>query len=427
MKKIQEFIKVKFQDIQCVLVCFFIALTLCTPYAAAEKPMISLSLDSQTAALLDAGQWEKALDRLILAYQKPDAYPGLGQGIAFCYQNIGEAALVKRRPAEAINAFDQGLRFARKNPDLLLGLGRAYMMASEYSHAEAVLLDVIALRPDDPAAHDHLGRLYYLTDNAESAVYHWEHALMSGGKDPKLADRLERLRRQLAASRNLETVADHQFSVQFDGEQNPELRDIALEMLGDAVFKIGQTLNIWPNRRIGVMLLTRTEFFDITGSPGWAAGIYEGQIKAPVAGYKPDLLKMILHHEYVHAALFDFLSNRCPWWLNEGLAQRFAPEPDGNQKKLALAEKILTNGSRPSLKHLPQLLAKDTQSVMVAYALALSATNHLIDSFGMFSLQTLLENLRDGMSLEAALFAAIGYSLEDFESEWIARVRQASR
>jgi tetratricopeptide (TPR) repeat protein len=394
---------------------------------AAEPPAPAVTLPRPVAALLDAGRWSEALDHLIPAFHRPESHGDLGPYIALCYQRIGQQALMDNRPVDAIDAFDRGLRFSRRDPDLHLGLGRAYLMASDYAAAEAALQDALSLRPGDPAAHRGLGQVYYLTDDAESALYHWEQAIKTGRPDPALTSRLARLRRQLAASSNLETVADHRFSIRFDGEQNPELREIVLEMLGDAAFNIGQKLNIWPNRRIGVMLLTRTAFFDITGSPGWAGGIYEGQIKAPVAGYRADLLERILHHEYVHAVLFDFLSDRCPWWLNEGMAQYFAPDPEGNRKKRGMAKQLLADGARPSLADLGRRLTDDPQSALAAYSLALSATTYLIDTFDLFRLQTLLEGLRDGMAPEAALSFAIGYSLPEFEAEWIASVRGASR
>ncbi len=397
------------------------------PVVAAERDGGSVTSPPDTAALLAAGRWADALDRLLMAYEESRADPRLQRTIALCYRNIGITALETGHPEEAIDAFDRGLRFARRNPDLHLGLGRAYLAVSDYRAAEAALLDALALRPDHPAAHCLLGDLSYLTDDAESALFHWERALETGGEDPVLVRRLDRLRRQQAAARHFDTVADHRFSVRFDGERNPELRDIVLEILADAAFSIGQQLNIWPNRQIGVMLLTRTAFFDITGSPGWAGGIYEGQIKVPVAGYRPDLLETILHHEYVHAVLFDFLSDRCPWWLNEGLAQYFSPDPDGNRKKRALARKLLADGDRPSLDALSRRLTGEPESVIAAYALALSATSYLIETFDLFSLQSLLEGLRDGLSPEAALQEAIGYSLADFRAEWIASVRGASR
>ncbi len=394
---------------------------------AAEKSGPPVALDPDTSILLETGRWSEALDRLLPAFQEPGSDPNLRFYIALCYKRIGGNALAENRSAAAIDAFDRGLRFASGDPDLHLGLGSAYLMASDYAAAGSALQDAIALRPEDPSAHRRLGRLYYLTDDAESAVYHWERALEFGGPDPALAARLERLRRQLAASRHFETVADHRFSVRFDGGRNPRLRDIVLEILGDAAFEIGQRLNIWPNRQIGVMLLTRAAFFDITGSPGWAAGIYEGQIKVPVAGYRRDRLETVLHHEYIHAVLFDFLSDRCPWWLNEGLAQYFSPDPHGNRRKHDIAEDILADGHRPSLEGLPRQLTADPQAAVAAYSLALSATSYLIDAFDLFSLQSLLEGLRDGMSPEAALRAAIGYSMADFEAEWIASVRRASR
>ncbi len=415
-------------DLRWLLLSALLALLIAPLHVgAADPPEPTLLADPTTASLMGDGRWSKALDRLIPAFNRPDADPGLARAIALCYYRIGSAALAENRPGDAIDAFDRGLGYDRRDPDLHRGLGRAYLMATDYGAAESALQDALSLRPDDPVAHRVLGQLYYLTDDTESALHHWQRALEMEPQDATLASRVARLQRQLATSRNLDTVADHRFSIQFDGEQNPELREIVLEMLGDAAFTIGQQLNIWPNRRIGVMLMTRSAFFDITGSPGWAAGIYEGQIKAPVAGYRVDLLETILHHEYVHAVLFDFLSDRCPWWLNEGLAQYFAPDPEGNRKKLAIAEEILTDGHRPSLSNLHRRLTDDPQSAIAAYSLALSATTYLIDTFDLFRLQTLLEGLRDGMDPGAALSFAIGYSLPEFEAEWIVSVRGASR
>lgn len=102
-----------------------------------------------------------------------------------------------------------------------------------------------------------------------------------------------------------------------------------------------------------MILLTNRAFFDITGSLEWAGGVYEGQIKIPVDKYDAALLRIVLTHEYVQAVIFDRLSFRCPWWLNEGLAQYLSFDRVGNKKKLDLAAKYISEGEVLSLGELP--------------------------------------------------------------------------
>ena len=97
-----------------------------------------------------------------------------------------------------------------------------------------------------------------------------------------------------------------------------------LDILESAYYDIGAQLEAYPKRQIAVTLLTREAYFDITGSPHWTAGLYEGQIKIPVANADHSSLKIVLSHEYVHAVIFDLMGPHCPWWLIEGLAQYFS-------------------------------------------------------------------------------------------------------
>ncbi len=311
-----------------------------------------------------------------------------------------------------------------------MALGDLYLRQSRYTDAGNAFLDLLFRDADHPGAHIKLGEINYLKGETEKALAHWQRAAALLPNDKALGSRISKLERQQKESRRYETVADHLFTVQFDGEKNPQLRNLVIETLQDAWFEIGQSINAWPHRQIAVTLLTRQAFFDVTGSPSWAGGIYEGQIKIPVSGYDAERLKVVLYHEYLHALVFDLVSDRCPWWLNEGLAQYFSRDDAINARKIEIARKSILGGNRPGLENLLEELktaGNDPQKVLTAYSHALSATDFLIRQMGLYTLQTVLEIMGEGADFEAALMESSGYSMSEFEAEWITTVRAASR
>ena len=51
--------------------------------------------------------------------------------------------------------------------------------------------------------------------------------------------------------------------------------------------RIGKTLNSFPTETLTVILYTNREFHDITRSPAWATGNYDGRIRIAVGGGSP--------------------------------------------------------------------------------------------------------------------------------------------
>ncbi len=397
------------------------------PFADAEgETLPPITVDPRTAELLETGRWEAALDALKPLYERHDADPDLGKYVALCHRKIGEAALSGNRFAEAVTHLETALALTPRDPPTLILLARTCLRLADYVGAENHLLDAVAIEPENAAAHKLLGETYYLTNRLADARYHWSRAVSLSPGDRAVKARLGNLQRQLRESRSFDTEADHIFSVRFDGVRNPHLKDRVLDILQEAHFRIGQRLNLWPNRQIPVILLTREAFSEITGSPGWAGGVYEGHIKIPVAGIGSESLRTVLFHEYVHAAVHDTLSDRCPWWLNEGLAQFFSEDPS-TSAKLTLASEVLAASEPPALGSLPDPFISDRGGPIKAYALALSATRFLLERFGTGSVTTFLELLAEGLDPSAAMADAVGYTLEEFEREWTTMDRMSPR
>jgi tetratricopeptide (TPR) repeat protein len=385
-------------------------------------------IDSTTSEFIQQGDWEGALDGLLSAFEKTDPDPNIKTYIIHAYKALGMSAISNHRFNDAINKFEQGLSLNYHDPDLHFGQGVGFIMQSEYENAEKAFRRTVVLEPDNFVAHLNLGEIYYLTNDLFAAKNSWDRALEINPSSIYLNERIKRLKLQIKLSRHFEVETDYLFFVTFDGESNPELGSIVLKILNEAYYEIGQQLFLFPTRQIAVTLLTKSDFHSITGSPDWASGMYEGQIKIPVAGYDPESLKTVLYHEYIHAVIFDTMSNRCPWWINEGLAQFFSEDQFTKTRKKSLAQILLSSENSTSLlMDLPENTHKNFSTIQKKYAIALSAVDFFIDEFKLFNLLEMLRALAKGNNMDTALLESTGYNLEEFEALWRNSLRNESK
>ena len=93
------------------------------------------------------------------------------------------------------------------------------------------------------------------------------------------------------------------FTVLFEGPAEAPLAARAVEILEKAYWKIGAALYAYPPDVITVVLYTREQFRDVTQSPAWAGGAFDGRIRVPVQGALQNLAEFerVLTHELTHA------------------------------------------------------------------------------------------------------------------------------
>jgi tetratricopeptide (TPR) repeat protein len=378
-----------------------------------------VSFPPEVYQLLKSSQWEQAVEKLTRLYEAPGSDTNLKYYIAYCYEHIADIAIKEKRYRDAIDRLNDALDYVDDQPRIYFGQGACYFSLAQYDEAEEAFSTVVRMQPDHFLAHRMLGEINYFNNNLDAAREHWETALKLKPDDSYTKKRLAGLKKFDKVAENFETEVGMMFSVSFDGKEKPELRELVLGMLEKISSEIGQELGIYPRRQIPVILLTNRAFFDITGSPEWAGGVYEGQIKVPVDKYDAALLRIVLAHEYVHAVIFDRLSFRCPWWLNEGLAQYLSFDRVGNKKKLDLAAKYIGEGEVPSLGELPgDMLKGGGARVKVAYALALSAVRYFVDEFGMSDLQLSIDLMAEGKGFAGVIGDITGYSFKEFQASW---------
>jgi hypothetical protein len=166
-----------------------------------------------------------------------------------------------------------------------------------------------------------------------------------------------------------------------------------------------------------VILYTDREFQDITRSPSWATGGYDGRIRIAVGGtLRPDDLDRVVTHELVHAIVASAAPRRVPTWLNEGLAtylesadRSWVPEVIRRASTVVPLDDLASGFSGLS-----------EEGALVAYAESAVAAEILCAKLGR-NIGAFLQMVGNGSSVDEALLA-FQVQPDAFHSEWRRRV-----
>ncbi len=163
-----------------------------------------------------------------------------------------------------------------------------------------------------------------------------------------------------------------------------------------------------PRNNIAVTLYTQQAFFDVTRAPLWSGAINDGKLRIPISGVAsvtPELAR-VLKHELTHSFVSQMSGNRCPTWLNEGIAQiEEGKSSASNGRQLA---QLFASGREIPINVLEgSFLSFSAPEATVAYAESLAATEYIRDAYGMSEVVGILERLSQGSSTEAALRATV--------------------
>jgi hypothetical protein len=231
---------------------------------------------------------------------------------------------------------------------------------------------------------------------------------------------LTRLERELDAEWGYDQLRSAHFEISFDSGEDRAVAPIVLDSLERAYFAVGRRLDWYPDGRTQAVLYPDEEFHDLTQSPDWTAGIYDGRIKLPVRGLVAgdERVDRVMRHEYAHVVVGEVTGMRCPTWLNEGVAIWAEEEWDGERTGWALD----TIAGKPlfSLGELGQQFTKlPAERVPVAYAESYLAVRAIVDRFGERRLQNMLESLGRGGSLDKAFEDALLTRFAAFEENFL--------
>ena len=210
---------------------------------------------------------------------------------------------------------------------------------------------------------------------------------------------------------------DH-FKILYEGGTQQSVGDRIARVLESGYQTIGKRLNTYPSETISVILYSNREFQDLTRSPSWATGRYDGRIRIAIGGAlePPRDLDRIVTHELVHAVIASAAPQGVPAWLNEGLASHL------ESADRSWAREVLRNATTiVPLENLTHGFGRfDEQDALVAYAESATAAEILCTQLGP-NIGAFLRMVGNGSSVDDAL---LEYHVQPnaFHAEWRRRV-----
>jgi tetratricopeptide (TPR) repeat protein len=329
---------------------------------------------------------------------------------------------VAERAWEAINAgrvsdaerlFDEALKIAPGDPGLLTGAAAAAHLAGRPDVARIHLVNALARDARFTPASLMLGQLLYSLGDLAGAITVYEEAQRYAPNHPQLTQKVERWRQEAALHEGFNQRLGTHFTVLFEGPAEAPLAARAVDVLEKAYWKIGAALYAYPPDVITVVLYTREQFRDVTQSPAWAGGAFDGRIRVPVQGALQNAAEFerVLTHELTHAFVRSVVGRTAPTWLNEGLAIYF--EGSDSSKRTAL---LKTATARLPLGRLEEGFGGfDTATARTAYAESGVAVERLFKEAGPTGVANLLGDLAAQMPFAAAFERNVGMSYEAFQ------------
>jgi len=277
----------------------------------------------------------------------------------------------------------------------------------------------LELAPELAEAREISGDLHYQEGSLERARGEWEKALANAGtQNDSLRAKFDRVGRELSTEGGFGRDVSRHFTIQYDGPVPREVARTALVLLEGAYDRLWRDFGRSPQHDVPVILYTRGLFDEITRSPGWVGGTYDGKIRIPVGGLQTERdaqrLAPILTHELTHAFIRANVPGHLPLWFEEGLAEHFA----GTSPAAALLTLRGAGGGFASLEDVSAALRGGSR-VGAAYAAAALAVAEMVRLDGFWLPSRTLDLMASGRSFPAAFHDAAGMELTEFEERWV--------
>lgn len=330
----------------------------------------------------------------------------------------GWEALRSGHTAAAAAAFREALGADPRNARLHLGSAMAAALERRDDDAKRACESALAIDPALVEARALLGQILYRMHDLTAAIRAYE-VLAADRRDPGMANdasaALERWRRELDLHDRMQQAVGSHFTVAFEGPADAPLADRALDALDRAYWRIGQLLGVYAGEPIPVVLYTTEQFRDITRSPTWAAGAYDGTIRVPMRGAleRGRELDRVLSHEFTHALIRTLAARGVPTWLNEGLATAL------ETGDLSWADRLVARSPRMPLSTLRSGFGRlDGDEAQLAYATSALAARRLLDDAGGVAIANLLRDLGSGVDFDAAFLHRIQRPFTAFDAAY---------
>ncbi|ABF43277.1 TPR repeat protein [Candidatus Koribacter versatilis Ellin345] len=330
----------------------------------------------------------------------------------------GRFALEQGDRDAAARYFDRALRFKSDDANVLINYAAVLVRTGRPQEALPLAERAVRAAPDSPDAWAVLGYANLQADRSKDAIPAFEKSLKLR-PDPTVEAFLKRAHKETTTEADYTAAESSHFTLRFEGKasQNGLPRDI-LEQLDSDYDGLVSQLGVAPHGSITVILYTEQAFFDVTQAPSWSGAINDGKLRIPISGVSQmtSELARVLRHELTHSFITQIARGRCPYWLNEGVAQLMEPKSISSAGPL-LAKLYASQREIPLNALEGSFMGLDGNSAAIAYAESLTAVEYINDTYGMSDVRRLLERIGEGSSTEAALRSTFNVGYGQFEED----------
>jgi tetratricopeptide (TPR) repeat protein len=304
--------------------------------------------------------------------------------------------------------YESALHLQPDNSTLLVYYAACLLRTGQTADALSYAQHAAGVDPNSPDALAMVGFAQFASDHTPDAIEAWKKSLALR-PDATIREYLARAERESNAESEFTQRESSHFNFHFEGKETSEAFRRDLSAILDSEYDdLARDLGYSPHNNIAVTLYTQQAYFDVTRAPSWTGALNDGKLRIPISGVQsvtPELAR-ILKHELTHSFVSQMSSNRCPTWLNEGIAQieeGRSSAPYGHQ----LARMFAAGSEIPFNLLEGSFMSLSAPQASTAYAESLAAAEYIRDAYGMSEIERILELLSEGGSTEAALRATV--------------------
>jgi len=367
-------------------------------------------------------QSQASLEELRKSYSANPYQPIIKKNLASAVMMHGIGLMRQKRYEEAAEQFLYAEELFPDDPQAAFLRGNAAYQLKQYDLARTELEKARNLGEDTADVLYFLGRVYYDTEDIPGAVELWEQAVLKDPENKTLQELLAKAKRELSVDAGMGKGQSSRFILSYDAGIKSDVADRVLSVLEDAYNQVGRDFGAYPESRVPIILYTGKDYREITGSPGWSGGQYDGKIRLPVGGMSEltPQIRSVLFHEYTHVVVRELTKGNCPVWLNEGLAE-IEGRREYNPPLTALQQSAATGALLPFNTLAGSFATLQGKNVNLAYQQSYSLVSYMVSAYGWHTTKALLTALGEGLSFEAAATQAyrdVGRTFAEIVAEW---------
>lgn len=348
------------------------------------------------------------------------------QNLAIAYAKKGLSDIRKGDRLKAAEAFgvarDVASSSGRTSENLGIFLYNAAvkLMGEGKADGAMLLLNESILANESKYPIKFLGDIFYRKNDLEDAVFYWKRASELDSENKELADKIERVVKEIEALKSQEVVASGHFELRYDKKLvfDALAAEAALEK---AYYKVGARLKFFPKEKTTVFLYSEADFRDIFKLSPLVRAFYDGNIRMPLPErpVEGEGLTQFIDHEYTHAVLSAMTDNRTPPWLGEGIAVWLQIKDDDPVIRQSLVKfGDLSGVTIDSIDRAFRDSAIAKEKIGLYYILSYTVVEYIDKVFGQRRLRGILERIKKGAHFANAMDDELLISEKELERRW---------